>query len=401
MKAPSRSSSSRTSRICTSPARAERVELVDLDRLDRLGRLRARRGSRRARGSRPRAAARAASSASSGEEAWSTTGSPRPEHEARPSSRTSRPRPARSARRGRGPRRTRRRAARRAPSRRSRRRPAPSGGWRGEKRPAVEVDDPLHVRRARVGGAGRLVDELLDGREREQRVAAALGADRRGRVGAHPGAAERAGDVAGEDAHVVGQLEQPVQASGRAPRRPRAPRPRGRAARPRRRTASRPSAAHCRKRSERSRLAAFSVQRGSSSARAGGPGVCRQRTRSEPAATSSPSASGSWSNAASAAACTETGIPCSSASRPWPETWSACVWVSSTRRSARRSAPPRRGTARPRRRDRPAPPRPRRRRRRGRRHSRDPRRRTAGRASGLTLAPVPAGFQIVLGSRER
>ena len=35
-----------------------------------------------------------------------------------------------------------------------------------------------------------------------------------------------------------------------------------------------------------------------------------------------------------------TGMPCSSASRPWPETWSACVCVSIVRtiRTPRRSA---------------------------------------------------------------
>ena len=48
----------------------------------------------------------------------------------------------------------------------------------------------------------------------------------------------------------------------------------------------------------------------------------------------------------SASAWIETGTPCSSASRPWPETWSACVCVSSTRtmRTPRRRPPSRYGS---------------------------------------------------------
>ena len=47
------------------------------------------------------------------------------------------------------------------------------------------------------------------------------------------------------------------------------------------------------------------------------------RTSTSPSAISVPSTSGSCGKAASAASCTRTGSPCSSARRPCPETWSA------------------------------------------------------------------------------
>jgi hypothetical protein len=82
----------------------------------------------------------------------------------------------------------------------------------GQERAAVQVDDSLHVRGSGRGRAGGAVHELLHRRDREHRVAAPLGPDRRRGRGAHSGAAERAGDVAREDAHSIGQLEHAMQA---------------------------------------------------------------------------------------------------------------------------------------------------------------------------------------------
>ena len=64
----------------------------------------------------------------------------------------------------------------------------------------------------------------------ERMVEAALEADRRRRLRAHRGAAERAGDVAGEDLDAVAELERGGAGCGTGPRRPPAPRPRDRAA---------------------------------------------------------------------------------------------------------------------------------------------------------------------------
>ena len=71
------------------------------------------------------------------------------------------------------------------------------------------------------------------------------------------------------------------------------------------------------------------------------PGVWSTRMGTDPTSMVWPSSSGSNGNLGSARGWTETGTPCSSASRPCPETWSACVWVSSTRtirRPSRRAA---------------------------------------------------------------
>ena len=61
------------------------------------------------------------------------------------------------------------------------------------------------------------------------------------------------------------------------------------------------------------------------------PGVWMQRRTMSPSAISSPSSSGSCGYSAPAAGWMLMGIPCSSASRPWPDRWSACVCVSMTR----------------------------------------------------------------------
>ena len=86
------------------------------------------------------------------------------------------------------------------------------GGRRADERPAVDLDDVVHVRRPRSGEGGGLGDELLDRREGERGIEAALLPDRRRPLRAHAGAAERAGHVPGQDANVVRQLEQPVEA---------------------------------------------------------------------------------------------------------------------------------------------------------------------------------------------
>ena len=84
--------------------------------------------------------------------------------------------------------------------------------------------------------------------------------------------------------------------------------------------------------------------------------------------------------------------PCSSAKRPWPDTWSAWVWVSSTRviRTCRFSASS--GKARSRTRDRRPRPHPRTRRRSGRTRSRGRRRRTAETARQGSLQLSRAGI---------
>ena len=78
----------------------------------------------------------------------------------------------------------------------------------------------------------------------------------------------------------------------------------------------------------------------SSSARAGGRACGSPGSVTFPTASSSPSSSGSCGYSTPAAGWMLTGTPCSSARRPCPETWSACVCVSSVRtmRTPSRSA---------------------------------------------------------------
>ena len=81
---------------------------------------------------------------------------------------------------------------------------------RADERAAVEIDEPAHVRRLRSGGRG-VRDEVELVIDLERTIEAALEADRRGRLGAHALAAERARDVPGEDLDAVRKLEQPAQ----------------------------------------------------------------------------------------------------------------------------------------------------------------------------------------------
>ena len=86
------------------------------------------------------------------------------------------------------------------------------GPRRSDERAAVQLDDPLEVRRPRRTHVGRLGRELvLVGRLRHP-VEAPFETDRRRGFRAHGRAAEGPGDVAGEDLDAVGELQQALQA---------------------------------------------------------------------------------------------------------------------------------------------------------------------------------------------
>ena len=134
------------------------------------------------------------------------------------------------------------------------------------------------------------------------------------------------------------------------------------------------------------------------------PGVCRTRILTSPSEISSRPRAGRADTRRSAAGWTRPGTPCSSASRPCPETWSACVCVSRTRVIRTCRSPPRRGTARSRTRDRRPRPHPRTRRRSGRRRSRDRRRRTGETARQALTRPRRAANRTAAdmsGARHR
>src|SRR5436190_997909 len=76
---------------------------------------------------------------------------------------------------------------------------------------AVQLDDPLHVRRPWRLRAEPRVEEVGE-LALERRVEAALEADGRRRLRAHRGTAERPRDVAGEDLDAVPELDEPAQA---------------------------------------------------------------------------------------------------------------------------------------------------------------------------------------------
>jgi len=80
----------------------------------------------------------------------------------------------------------------------------------GQERPAVELDDPLQVRRSGRLRSGGLRQEVVV-RLGEGVVVAALEADRRRRLRAHRGAAKRSGDVTREDLDAVAELDEPSQ----------------------------------------------------------------------------------------------------------------------------------------------------------------------------------------------
>ena len=77
---------------------------------------------------------------------------------------------------------------------------------RAEEGTAVQLDDPLEVRRPRRARQRRFAHELVLAANGQHRVEPALEADRRRGLGAHRSTAERARDVAGEDLDPVWQL---------------------------------------------------------------------------------------------------------------------------------------------------------------------------------------------------
>ena len=79
-----------------------------------------------------------------------------------------------------------------------------------QERPAVELDDALHVRRPRRLRADSVREEVVV-RLGERMIEAALEADRCRRLGAHRGAAERSGDVARVDLDAVAEVDELMQ----------------------------------------------------------------------------------------------------------------------------------------------------------------------------------------------
>ena len=88
---------------------------------------------------------------------------------------------------------------------------------RADERPAVELDDVVHVGRARRRRVGALQDELVLV-DVERVVEAALEPDRGRGLRAHARAAERAGHVPGVELDAVWELEQLLQAAVEAGR---------------------------------------------------------------------------------------------------------------------------------------------------------------------------------------
>ena len=84
-------------------------------------------------------------------------------------------------------------------------------GLCAEELAAVQLDDPLHVRRPRRLRPERRGEEVRE-LALERGVEAALEADRRRRLRAHRRAAQRAGDVTGEDLDAVAELDEAAQA---------------------------------------------------------------------------------------------------------------------------------------------------------------------------------------------
>ena len=171
---------------------------------------------------------------------------------------------------------------------------------------------------------GRLGDEQRHVVRRECGVEAPLEADRRRRLRAHRLAAKRPGDVPGVYLHAVSELDEPSQ-------RVEQPlgaltgvdgeiRPSGVADEERVAGEDDPRIGPREGRSRRGSSAPAGGRACGCSAERPHPPRSRRRPPSDRAGTR-PSAAG-WML---------TGTSCSSASRPWPETWSACVCVSIVR----------------------------------------------------------------------
>ena len=82
---------------------------------------------------------------------------------------------------------------------------------RSDERPAVELDDSLHVRRAGRRDSGGLRDEQCEVVVCQRRVEPTLEPDGRGRLRAHGLPAQRAGDVTRVDLDAVSELDEPAQ----------------------------------------------------------------------------------------------------------------------------------------------------------------------------------------------
>ena len=192
---------------------------------------------------------------------------------------------------------------------------------RADERPAIELHDPLHVRRARRRDPGGLGDEERDVVVRQGRVEAPLEPDRRRRLRAHRLAAERPRDVAGVHLDAVPELDEPAKGVEE---------PLGALARFDREVGPRGVADEERVAGEDDPGLGPRVRSMTARQQCSGrwPGVWMQRRTTSPSAISSPSSIGSCGYSAPATGWMLTGMPCSSASRPWPETWSACVCVS-------------------------------------------------------------------------
>ena len=246
-----------------------------------------------------------------------------------------------------------------------------SGGCAPSELAAVQLDDPLHVRRPRRLRAeprGEEVGELA----LQRRVEAALEADRRRRLRAHRGAAERARRRGRGRPRRRRRARRAGAGSGRGPPRLPAPRPRdpGRPASP---TKSESPVRTSHGSSPRERSITAKQQ---CSGR--WPGVWIVRRTTSPTSISVPSSSGSCGKVASASRCTRIGMPCSSARRPWPgDVVGVRVRLEDADEPDARGAPPPPAPARSRTAGRRRPRRPPARRRRGSRRSPDRRSGTA------------------------
>ena len=289
---------------------------------------------------------------------------------------------ARRGRRGAGPRRAVPRAPRRVVG-------APTNGPR-----------LVSTMRARFGGFGALIarrlgDERVELGELQGRVEAALEADRRRRLRAHRLPAERAGDVAGEHLDAVGELEQPAE---------RVEEPLGALVPPDREIGPGGVADEQRVAGEHEpRLVAARVVDD------------REAAVLRPVAGRMDDAERDGADrdlvtvahrvvrvVDAGVGVHADGMPCSSARRPCPETWSACVCVSIVRTiaSPRLVASARTGLDRERRiDDRRRCPLPRL--RRGNTRSRGRRSGTGGRSRRATVAPGPAISLEVISARRR
>ena len=85
-----------------------------------------------------------------------------------------------------------------------------AGGAVAQQRPAVQLDDARHRGRLGCEVGVRELHERVHGHLGEHRVEAPLEAERGGRLGRHAAAAERAGDVAGEELDAVVEPAQPL-----------------------------------------------------------------------------------------------------------------------------------------------------------------------------------------------